>query len=334
MKIVLALAAFVALCSGHALPVPEDNSHYVDGVSRYIWMPDGEGNAHLVDLHEPVDEALVNSRNGANNQYWLFTRSNQNNAQILQNGNINSVRNSNYASNKPLKVIVHGWNNNGGSPVNVAIRQAFLAAQDCNVIVVDWRQLAGTLYTNAAAGVPSVGQHLGNFLVWLINNAGGNWNNVHLAGHSLGAHIVGVAGRQAGGRPSRVTGLDAANPGWANNGNALNRNAGRYVEAIHTDGGILGLMNAIADADFYPNGGRHPQPGCPGGVNSSCSHGRAFEFFASSIRTNRFTGRGCGNLSQAQNVNCSGGSLNMGNGVVNKSGSGLYALRTGSSWPF
>ncbi|XP_026731913.1 uncharacterized protein LOC113496789 [Trichoplusia ni] len=333
MKIVLALAALAAL--SHALPaVPVDNSHYVEGESRYIWMPDGEGNSHLVDLHEPVDEALLNSRNGANNQYWLFTRSNQNSAQILVNGNINSVRNSNYASNKGIKVIVHGWNNNGGSPVNVAIRQAFLAVQDVNVIVVDWRGLASSSYTSAAGGVPSVGQHIGNFLVWLINNAGGNWNNVHLVGHSLGAHIVGVAGRQAGGRPSRVTGLDAAGPGWSSNSNALNRNAGRYVEAIHTDGNILGLMNPIADVDFYPNGGRHPQPGCPGGINSSCSHGRAFEFFASTIRHNRFTGRQCSNLSQAQNVNCSGGNLNMGNAQINKSGSGIYALRTGSSWPF
>lgn len=62
-------------CAGNAVPlVPGDNSHYVEGESRYIWMPDGEGNPVLVDLEEPVDEAYLNSRNGANNQYWLFTR--------------------------------------------------------------------------------------------------------------------------------------------------------------------------------------------------------------------------------------------------------------------
>lgn len=62
-------------CAGRDIPVvPGDNSNYVEGVSRYIWMPDGDGVPQLVDLEEPVDEDLLNSRNGANNQYWLFTR--------------------------------------------------------------------------------------------------------------------------------------------------------------------------------------------------------------------------------------------------------------------
>lgn len=135
-----------------------------------------------------------------------FFRQNRNSHQLLVNGNINSVRNSNYNGNRPLKVVVHGWNSNGNSAVNPQVTSAFLDTQDCNVIVVDWRGLANGAYTSAVRGVPNVGQHLGNFLVWLINNAGGNWNNVHLIGFSLGAHVVGNAGRTAGRRPSRITG--------------------------------------------------------------------------------------------------------------------------------
>ncbi|KAJ8735419.1 hypothetical protein PYW07_007039 [Mythimna separata] len=131
MKIFVVAAAFVALCSGNALPtVPGDNSHYVEGESRYIWMPDGEGTPVLVDLQEPVDEAVLNSRNGANNAYWLFTRRNPNNAQVIVNGNANSVRNSNYNGARALKVIVHGWNNNGNTAMNPLITSAFLAVQD------------------------------------------------------------------------------------------------------------------------------------------------------------------------------------------------------------
>lgn len=39
-------------------------------------MPNGEGIPQLVDLQEPVDEALLRNigRNGANNAYWLYTR--------------------------------------------------------------------------------------------------------------------------------------------------------------------------------------------------------------------------------------------------------------------
>ncbi|XP_021200380.3 lipoprotein lipase [Helicoverpa armigera] len=332
MKTFVVLAAFVALCYGHALPtVPGDNSHYVEGESRYIWMPDGEGKPVLVDLREPVDEALLNSRNGANNQYRLFTRQNPTNGQVLVNGNANSVRNSNYRANRGLKVIVHGWNNNADSPMNPLITSAFLADQDVNVIVVDWRALANSNYNTAAAGVPNVGQHVGNFVNWLFNTIGGNWNQVHFVGFSLGAHVVGRAGRQVNGRVSRVTGLDPAGPGWTNNGNALATNAGQYVEAIHTDGNILGIMRPSGHADFYPNGGKNPQPGC---WISTCSHGRATELFASTVRNNHLNGRRCPNVWEAELGTCNGATFRMGNGIVNKRGSGIYALRTGSSWPF
>lgn len=133
-------------------------------------------------------------------------RSNPNNPQVIVNGNANTIWNSNYVASRPLKIIVHGWNGSGNSGLNGAITSAFLAVQDANVIVVDWRALAGSNYLTAVNGVPSVGQFLGNFIVWLRNTAGGVWTNVHLVGFSLGAHIVGVAGRTAGGRPVRVTG--------------------------------------------------------------------------------------------------------------------------------
>lgn len=86
------------------------------------------------------------------------------------------------------------------------IYTAFLAVGDVNVIVVDWGVLASGSYNAAVAGVPSVGNSLGDFLIWLRQLTGVSWNNVHLVGFSLGAHIVGNAGRRAGGLPGRVTG--------------------------------------------------------------------------------------------------------------------------------
>ncbi|CAG9796749.1 unnamed protein product [Diatraea saccharalis] len=332
MKFSVVFAALIALCSSSVIPeVPKDNSHYVEGVSRYVWLSKDDGELVQVDLHEPVNQQAAETRNGANNQYWLFTRQNPTNQQLLVNGNANSVTNSNYRANRPTNVIVHGWTNNGNSHVNNIVRDAFLAAQDCNVIVVDWSGLAGGSYVNAVSGVPNVGQFLGNFLNWLVSVTGGNWNNFHLIGYSLGAHVIGSAGRTAGGRPARLTGMDPAGPLWQTNSNRLTSNAGQYVEGIHTDGGLQGIFNPVGDADFYPNGGRNVQPGCDG---SGCSHARSFEFFASSVRTNHFVGRQCANLNQAQNVQCNGAALNMGNGIVTKRGSGLFGLRTGASWPF
>ncbi|XP_041975189.1 pancreatic lipase-related protein 2-like isoform X2 [Aricia agestis] len=332
MKLLVVLLASVALCAGGAIPqIPGDNSHYVEGESRYIWMPDGEGKPHLVDLQAPPEEEILRTRNGANNQYWLYTRHNPTTPQILINGDANSVQSSNFQANRPTAVIAHGWNSDGNSEVNTLITSALLAVDDCNVIVLDWRSAASGLYTTSVLLVPNVGQHLGNFLQWLINTTGSSWTQIHLIGHSLGAHIMGNAGRHVWSQPWRITGLDPAGPQWGGNSNALNRFSGVHVESIHTDGGLLGIMDPISDADFYPNGGRNPQPGC---FISTCSHSRAYELFASSVRTNHFVGRLCENFSQAENSQCTGSGLNMGNNILTKRGFGLYGLFTGRSWPF
>jgi hypothetical protein len=112
-----------------------------------------------------------------------------------------------------------------------------------------------------------------------------------------------------------LSGLDPAGPLWVSNSNSMSSTDGQYVEAIHTDGGLLGIFNRVADADFYPNGGRHPQPGC--GV-STCSHSRAHQMFASSVRTNHFVARQCTSLDEAENNLCTGETMHMGNGHLDK----------------
>ncbi|CAH2050166.1 unnamed protein product, partial [Iphiclides podalirius] len=168
-------------------------------------MPDGEGVPHLVDLHEEPDEDVLRKPTGVNNQYWLYTRSNPDTAQNITHGDEDSIRNSFYNGSKALAVTVHGWISNGNSDMNTLITSAFLDVLDTNVIVVDWSNLASSNYISATYGVPSVGEYLGNFLVWLIDTAGGDWNRVHLVGFSLGAHVVGAAGRTARGLAARVT---------------------------------------------------------------------------------------------------------------------------------
>lgn len=296
---------------------------------RYVWLSGHSPHLHLVDLHEPVK--IDASRSGAGNQYWLFTRSNPTTPQFLIHGNVNSIINSNYAPNRQTKVLVHGWNGNGNHRMNNEIASAYFDRGDFNIIVVDWNRIANMNYVSAVAGVPNVGENLGNFLAWFFNTIGGSWNDLHLIGFSLGAHVVGNAGRAVGGRAARITGLDPAGPLWTMNRNALTLTDGVYVESIHTDGRLQGIFNPISDADFYPNGGRHPQPGCS---NSNCSHSRAIFLFSSSVRTDHFIGRQCTDINQAQSMECNGSSFNMGNSIINKKGRGLFGLRTGSAWPF
>ncbi|CAK1544570.1 unnamed protein product [Leptosia nina] len=330
MKSYIVLSLFVTLCAGGAIPnMPLDNSNYVEGKSRYIWMPDGDNVPHLVDLQAATTASQP--RNGEDNQYWLYTRQNPQSHQLLIPNDVASVRNSNFNASLPIKVIVHGWISSGTSEINPMIRDAYLQIGDFNIIVVDWSGAAGGIYTSAVLAVPSVGQHLGNFLNWLISDFGGNFRNMHLVGFSLGGHVIGNAGRVVGGRIARLTALDPAGPQWSGNRFSLNRHDGIYVETIHTDGGLLGIFDPISDADFYPNGGRDPQPGCP---SSPCSHARAYELFAASVVHNHLFGRHCRDITEARHNRCRGTMHQMGNSHLRKRGYGLFALSTGAEWPY
>lgn len=55
-------------------------------------------------------------------------------------------------------------------------------------------------------GVPDVGRGLGQFLAFLNRVTGAPFTSMHLVGFSLGAHLVGNAGRELGGRAARITG--------------------------------------------------------------------------------------------------------------------------------
>lgn len=70
---------------------------------------------------------------------------------------------------------------------------AYLNVSDLNIIVVDWGNAAMVNYILASYNVASVGRILTEFLNFLIEE-GVSMDDVHLIGHSLGAHVVGIAG--------------------------------------------------------------------------------------------------------------------------------------------
>lgn len=82
----------------------------------------------------------------------------------------------------------------------------YLAAQDVNVIAVDWSRIANLTYPLARVAVESVGIYIGAFLEWLLKETGALLSSFHLVGHSLGAHIAGVVGERFTGNLSRITG--------------------------------------------------------------------------------------------------------------------------------
>lgn len=60
-------------------------------------------------------------------------------------------------------------------------------------------------------------------------------------------------------------GLDPAGPGFeyvALRSDRLDATDAEFVDVIHTAANTLGYSKPIGHADYYPNGGKNPQPGC------------------------------------------------------------------------
>lgn len=108
-----------------------------------------------------------------------------------------------------------------------------------------------------------------------------------------------------------------------------------WVEVIHTSAATLGFADPIADADFYPNGGRS-QPGCEFDLIGICAHGRSFAFFAESLNSkDGFNAFPC-NFNETEKGLCTskGTPAYMGYYTTKKFQKGVYFLTTRSTPPF
>ncbi|KAK3767074.1 hypothetical protein RRG08_017949 [Elysia crispata] len=229
-----------------------------------------------------------------------------------------SIKKSNFRSDRPTKVIIHGLNNSERSQWIINMRRAFLKQGDYNVIVVHWHKGARlTSYPKASANVRLVATQIKVLLKLLQRTAGLQLEDVHLIGHSLGAHISGYAGTLLGDKIGRITGLDPADPNFQHLPFVIRLDPAdaQFVDVIHTDGRNFantvgfGLAQQSGHIDFYVNGGEN-QKGCEDGIKgliggilkavrgqtdtsvlssagkgAACSHARAHEIFTESINS-------------------------------------------------
>lgn len=272
-------------------------------------------------------------------EFRLFTRRNPDEYQILHINDSNSLWNSNFNINNKVKVLTHGWLNHGFSPMPESIKEAYLNVSDLNIVVVDWGVAANVNYIVASYNVAQVGRLLTEFLNFLIGE-GISMNDVHLIGHSLGAHVVGIAGAYVRKGPiDTITGLDPALPLFTlgNPDARLDKHDARHVEVIHTCGGYLGFASPLGHMDFYPNGGTR-QPGCGTDYRGFCAHNRAHMFFSESITSDvPFTAVRCKSYDEIYYYgycNGTGDSLPMGGFDIHYGKEGIYYLKTNAEKPF
>ncbi|XP_067933200.1 pancreatic lipase-related protein 2-like [Watersipora subatra] len=256
-----------------------------------------------------------NSRETVNTQFTLFTKANVQKGQTLRADDSHTLLNSRFKASRKTMFIIHGFLESAQaswfSPVNVEL----LKDGDYNVIDVDWGSLGAskTLYTQATANTRVVAREIVYLLSVLQKTHGLKLDNVHLIGHSLGAHIAGYVGKNLTASIGRITGLDPAEPYFQgyNTGIRLDPSDAKFVDIIHSDGdsileivkgeGGFGTSELSGHADFFPNGGED-QPNCKNGIVSNVRLEN--NLYEESINDCPFTGVLCSSFEDFENGKC------------------------------
>ncbi|XP_068143334.1 phospholipase A1 [Drosophila tropicalis] len=246
---------------------------------------------------------------------------------------------SKFSKKRKVVILATGWTNTVNDSAAVSmISKAFMCRRDVNFVIVDAAYYVDTLYKWSALNTDLIGEYIAVGLTHLIKLT--PLKNIHLIGHSLGAHIMGNAGRTfkrlTGGRlVPRITGLDPAKPCFRRDKQALpglQRGDAQLVDIIHTNIGILAKRGPLGDVDFYP-GGAHPiQPGC---LTIGCSHTRAVEYLAESAypgQESHFLGIKCKSWDELRRRDCTAGSTSFMGYVIDTAARGIFYVDV-NGWP-
>ncbi|XP_071451360.1 lipase member H-like [Hetaerina americana] len=243
--------------------------------------------------------------------FKLYTRHGPKEGESLNIGDTDELRNSTFDFLKPTFILTHGFLSGINSEAVQSIKDMYLGFKEENVIAVDWSRIAANpLYFIVKRQTVHVAGIVADF-VHFLKLSGVDLGNIHLCGHSLGAHVMGLTGKEFNKFPSkiaRITGLDPAAPLYSVNDTStrLDRDDADFVDVIHTCGGLLGFGAPIGKVDFFPNGGNIPQPGCPLDYMfaGTCSHSRAWRFYTESVNSVGFESVPCASYEDFQQNNC------------------------------
>lgn len=268
---------------------------------------------------------------------------------LLKNGrdkqDITSFLNPNPPNNfginpkQPTIFIVHGFIQSANEPWLTEMGgKIWLVRPQDNIIIVDWgKGASGNLfylptrrYYQAISNAWVAGGQISLFCKQLNKELEIAFQDIHIIGHSLGAHVAGYAGARLSGALGRISALDAAQPEFEGTTPfiRIDPTDAKFVDAIHTDTTRyrwvpiitgLGIRQPVGHIDFYPNGGEY-QPGCltkknveisEGKNNDSrtlalgCKHKRAYEYYThSTVPTCIFWAHKCDNYGDYLNAKC------------------------------
>lgn len=188
----------------------------------------------------------------------------------------------------PLKIILHGYNQNRDLSPNREIRPPLLYHEQVYVISLDYSVYTKhpCYYPWAVYSASIIAKCLAYFIDDLIVRDYFARNDIHLIGFSFGAQVAGLTANYVKEKLNRITGrcvcafvfylwlnifkflntaLDPARPGFmtTNLSEKLDSTDADFIDVIHSDPMFFSYLNPLGHADFYPNLEDFHQPGCP-----------------------------------------------------------------------
>ncbi|CAK9814362.1 Pancreatic triacylglycerol lipase (Fragment) [Anthophora quadrimaculata] len=345
---VYALISFLFVCTVTAVPVIEDREENAEntiettltGFNPFQELFMFDDNDKIVPLitTESNPETLEETKRNLSQRifFLLYTRETANTPEQLRLDDVETLEKSHFDPKKETKFITHGWINSPNSQACTLIVEAFMQHGDYNIIVIDWSTISVMPYLWASERVVMVSQYTSTMIDFLVSQ-GMDPSKLTIVGHSLGAHVAGLSSHYAKAKANYVVALDPAMPNFllAGPGNRVSTEDAKFVQVIHTNGGVLGYVKAIGHVDFYPNGGRL-QAGCVVDMAGSCSHLRSVQYFAESINSKvGFIAKSCKSYIAYTHGDCDSNASGLMGGVTpNFNLTGKYYLKTHRLRPF
>ncbi|XP_011199756.2 vitellogenin-1 [Bactrocera dorsalis] len=245
------------------------------------------------------------------------------------------LNNSDFHPSRKVVIMVSGWTQTVNHSDTIdKMATVFNCRGDVNFLALDMDQYLNTFYTWAVQNTDSIALGLAQGLTMLKEVI--PIENIQLIGHSLGAHIVGQAGRffteKTGEKLPYITGLDPAKTCLSAE-QRIGRDDAHKVEILHTNPGVLGIAEPLGHIDLYASYLRPHANGC---WNSVCSHTRAVDYYVEFLypgNKSGFLAKRCASWEHLRAEQCTGKNYAMGNIDYWAEGE-IYALDLNPQSPF
>ncbi|VVC40272.1 Triacylglycerol lipase family,Lipase/vitellogenin,Alpha/Beta hydrolase fold [Cinara cedri] len=221
-------------------------------------------------------------------QFYLYTMLNKENPiKISKETDFKEIQ---FSETEHLKIMIHGIGGSYNDDFNTSIRNAYFEqGLEYNIISVNYYDLKPIIecYEKTVKNVVPIANCIAQLLSNILDVKKTQFTYVHAIGFCVGAQIVGYTAKLLKDMKitfQRATGLDPALRNFELIFNFLDKESADFVDIIHTNCGFFGQLMPAGSVDFYANGGIN-QPGCPNNTHDwkTCSHNRAYEYFAESI---------------------------------------------------